>query len=138
MREILFRGKRVDNGEWVEGYYVKINEYRPRVAKHIIIPLNATLFPGTDGLSDYKNVIPETVGQWTGLTDMTGKKIFDGDIVDCTFYYDIGQYPKYSTKRRLVQYKIGGFYPFTQCTNDPAYIVGNIHDNPELLEETKK
>lgn len=138
MREILFRGKRVDNGEWVEGYYVKIPERYTGIIKHIIIPLTIALWHVLEGEKYYEKVIPETVGQYTGLTDMAGKKIFEGDIVDCTFCYDIGQYPTYSTKRRLVQYKLAGFYPFTQCTHDSVHIVGNIHDNPGLLEETKK
>lgn len=123
MREILFRGKRVDNGEWVEGYLFKCWD-------EVYI-----LWGMTNGSPNMIKVIPETVGQWTGLTDKSGKKIFEGDVVDCTFCYDIGQYPRYSTKRRLVQYKIGGFAPFNNCTNDPVYIVGNIHDNPELFKE---
>lgn len=124
MREILFRGKRVDNGEWIYGYYV--HQYG---ADMIYLP------DGTDreyGF-DYYHIIPETVGQYTGLTDKNSKKIFEGDIVNI-------EYPETTVKNTVIEYIGTGFYGGDEGDAwelDNYYsleVIGNIHDNPELLK----
>ena len=133
MREILFRGKRIDNGEWIEGWVVKTT------AKNTCIVTNVEelgcgncieMFPSRGNFE----VDPSTVGQYTGLTDKNGKKIFEGDIVE------VLQSVHSMNAKELVEYCGGGFAPFAipgwECTPDPDWVavVGNIHDNPELLE----
>lgn len=123
MRDYLFRGKRKDNGEWVEGCFLDKN--------------NIGIFHDDTEESDCTihifSVIPETVGQYTGLTDKNGKKIFEGDILDglCGLhkvYFDAGfvcyDWENISGKPKE---SFSGFA-------DDYEIIGNIHDNPELLK----
>lgn len=74
--KFLSRGKRKDNGEWVEGYYAELLEDRHGRKLCLII--------GLDGL--YNCIIPETAGRCTDTTDKNGKRIFDGDIVELYFF----------------------------------------------------
>lgn len=133
MRDILFRGKRVDNGEWVFGGYAKCNN------RHYILP-DIDLI-GKEWVFKNVEVIPETVGQFTGLADKNGKKIFEGDIVNYTgmpkiymidfheeflhcslFYYD---------KELKNIYYCGIVH---KNDGESIEVIGTIYDNPELLE----
>lgn len=121
-REILFRGKRADNGEWAEGYYL--------VAAGMA-------FMSVFGVRSPVQVDCDTVGQYTGLTDQNGRKIFEGDILN--FFNSDGEYTNYEVgwfKNRWSVVKCG-----TDSTDaldmffcEHSDIIGNIHDNPELLE----
>ena len=125
MREILFRGKVKNTNEWQYG------DLRHWTKKSVGIhhqELHTTL-----------RVIPETVGQYTGLTDKNGTKIFEGDIVKIELYhpkgfanYEIG-YIKYDdTKSRFIFCTNEGEYSYDN--SDVFTVIGNIHDNPELIE----
>jgi uncharacterized phage protein (TIGR01671 family) len=137
MREILFRGKTLTN-RWVEGaYYKQEYFYGDKEDAHIIITSKENLT--YDQELDFCVVIPETVGQFTGLTDKNGNKIFEGDIIKIYLYepkglanYEVGCIKYDNTKARFVFCTKEGNY---SIDNSNAFeVIGNIHDNPELLK----
>lgn len=131
MREILFRGKRVDNGEWAEGqYYKRTHYYGDYSVKRYIIASTEDL--DYDQVLEYYEVIPETLGQFTGLLDKNGKKIFEGDIVKLDNSLDTKQ-KNFEVKFTYGQFYIGINKPVAYV-RDSCEVIGNIHDNPELLE----
>ena len=127
MREILFRGK-TELGKWIEGDLLQYLGYgKVHIVQHHL---------GAGG----QEVIPETVGQYTGLTDKNGKKIFEGDIVDC---WSEGVNAKGTVQQRKdglwiiypnwQKYITWGLCP-NEFGNTDVKVIGNIHDNPELLK----
>ena len=136
MREILFRGKRIDNGEWVYGFYFCMYHDDDRKhLHHFIIPLNVPI-PKDKPIGEIQvEVDPETVGQYTGLT-ANGKKIFDGDIVSGFFNHEkIVGYIFYGSDASFFIQRDGLFGIGLNNASDWLEVIGNIHDNPELLEE---
>ncbi len=128
----LYRGKRKDNGEWIEGAYSPYNwdffgerEEKPQI---IIISDDKNI----DGL--WCEVIPETVGQYTGLTDKNGVRIFEGDIVSLTKYSNLIYKVVYELCRyELVNSKGVNCFVLDIYKSKDIEVIGNIHDNPELL-----
>lgn len=136
-REILFRGKRTYNKKWIEGSLVV--DY----AGNTYIVWEYETVKGAMISSKTINIYPETVGEYTGLTDKNGKRIFEGDIVICKKEI-CGNFIDSCVEIGFVEMKHGafglhrkqGYYrPFKDWLEDYEYeIIGNIHDNPELLE----
>ncbi len=140
-REILFRGKRTDNGEWTHGYLFRIWE-------------KAYICWGTvNDIPDMKEVDPETVCQYTGLTDKNGRKIFEGDIINdidygimkCIYLHgsSVTNLRRQSTALIMkciylhgsfVWYKEDGSKIERMRDIPVIEVIGNIFDNPELLE----
>lgn len=128
MREILFRGKQKAGDYWICGDLRQWSETRKGILDYT--------FGGT------REVYPETIGQFTGLTDKSGKKIFEGDIVKIPDDYDT--YGLNAGEIYVINFMLGGFRLKPKYRNTVGFwleddgeleIIGNIHDNPELLED---
>ena len=127
MREILFKAKRMDNGEWVEGFY----------AKRHGVPM---IYENKDCPQSIYEIAPSTICQCTGLTDKNGQKIWENDIM--VGHID-DMYPENSTYIRVL-WHINGFCtnennsvdipPIDEFDQKNFEVCGNVFDNPELLE----
>lgn len=119
MREILFRGKRIDNSMWLYG---SLRQYKD----------------GTCGICDRElehtyRVDPNTVGQYTGLTDKYSRKIFEGDIVE-TYNYSTLMEIRWNEKTAAFElWRYDTWYGQVHTFN-PIKVLGNVFDNPELME----
>jgi uncharacterized phage protein (TIGR01671 family) len=153
MRNYLFRGKRKSDGQWIYGFYVYMKNCPNDI--HFIVPIdeeNEECFASKALDDEYWNEIngaievdPETVGQWTGLTDKNGAKIFEGDILK----YDRSKMPavveftssgkyqmKVDTPKGVRWYDMRNRQSEWEDGRPLEYhkVIGNIHDNPELLK----
>lgn len=144
MREILFRGKRVDNGEWVFGDLIRNLIYDGREKEMRIGDIYFEHNGDIHGTAVYK-VVPETVGQFTGFTDKNGKKIFEGDIVK-----EWSSHWKTPLKTEINIYEVvceylGSLHLIRKTeygeNSTPLYrrsvveVIGNIYDSPKIFGE---
>lgn len=130
MREILFRGKRKANNEWIEGGYAEYDG-----AVYIVTRLKAEVGETAIALAE---IDPATVGQYTGLKDRNGQRIFEGDILrnEENVVYS-GSYTaevvfedgEFQALGNVVDFDAGDF-PY-------VWVIGNIRDNPELMEDAQ-
>ncbi len=140
-REIKFRGKRIDDGKWVHGSYTSMREKnRNNPFCQVESKIFHRIWQWEDGdwnMGGYANyeVIPETVGQFTGLKDKNGVKIYEGDIIEHTISGNISVHEVYFDNEML-EFGLRYSGELFHCQfNDEFELVGNIHDNPELLNK---
>lgn len=144
MREIIYRGKRFDNGEWAYGF---ILPFPDNVALLYERDLDNTEVVGTTSI----DVDQSTVGQFTGLIDKNGKRIFEGDIVECVSWNEYFSDPMTGKvmepfRRKMEVVFMGGGFKLVEHLPQPCkdnvwnmfvegelVIIGNIYDNSELL-----
>jgi uncharacterized phage protein (TIGR01671 family) len=152
-REILFRGKCTDTGRWYEGQYIHLHKttycFKEDYDRNPDNDIHQIVFEemmdwGLPNRHLRADVLPETVGQYTGLTDKNGKKIFEGDI--CRFrewskgdmcwigkiHYEHQQFVISGEKNKECESPF--LLVMSRFTSENIEVVGNIHDNPELIK----
>ena len=145
MREILFRGKRIDNGEWVEGFFVAKVDPLLGIMTSLILTQELDANGILRSNMTWHKVDPETVGQYTGRIGKNGKKVFENDILQMFTIWEDGTIGKglvcavqwLTNDQCYVLTRGGSIVDDFGNYGRPEYyeIIGNIHDNPELLEE---
>ena len=136
MREILFRGKKIDKDKWIYGSPIEATKLDD--SKVLIIKSTFDCDEYCCKGCDYDPIIPETVGQYTGLTDKNGTKIFEGDIVTGLFKFGMPIKAVVTFKDGsfgLTWYRgeVSTFNAFPCMCNVEYEVIGNIHDNTELI-----
>lgn len=137
MREILFKAKRIDNGEWVEGYYQR-RYYFLGNEEHLIFHADSYK------VWEYAEIGPETLCQFTGLCDKNGNRIWENDILMA----HLDEFYPEDTTYEIVEWGVAGLVGNETGSVDREYlgefdlehyeVVGNIFDNKELLQEEHK
>ena len=136
MREILFKAKRIDNGEWVEGCLV-IDHSRSSLFEYRMQPVES-------GALYAPPINPKTLCQFTGLTDKSGNKIWENDIVNHNGKYAPVKFGRYCSSFDYGNYNFGFYADFPEETfyrKELGYwcrkvkVAGNVFDNKELLQE---
>lgn len=124
MRTIKFRGKRLDNGEWIYGSYVPHYDFFGTI-KDEMIDENGYLFEAD----------PATVGQYTGFQDKNTREVYEGDVLTDKFE-SLGVI-EWQNGCFVVNFGDVDVFQISDCFDDSyqMWVIGNIHDNPELLKE---
>ena len=132
MREILFKAKRLDNGEWVEGYYQKRFDLDGSEQHLIFWSKSYTVW-------EYAEIDPDTICQYTGLVDKNGQKIWENDICEMVYdgvvntYVIVWDKDELDFKGTNGKENYGRNYEYLGCCEE-IIVIGNIFDNPDLLE----
>lgn len=142
MREILFKGKRKDNGEWVEGSLItSIN--RAWISSEKTDSQRLRGISNTDAIWRAIEIIPDTICQFTGETDKNGKRIWESDVVWLVYdgkehiYQIVWDNSELDFKATNGEENYGSNFEYLLCC-DEIEVIGNIFDNPELLQEEHK
>ena len=139
MRVVLFTGKRVDNGEWAFGNFIE-DKWGDDNGNTVYAILQDRVAPEIAALWTPVKVIPETVGEYTGLKDKNGKKIFEGYVVTYIGEVCVVEWDDETAKFVLKNENLLCDFEEVWCNRFKSKIevIGNVHDNPELLEVSDK
>lgn len=141
MREILFRAKRIDNSEWVEGYFVIGKWYLDEKERYAILPIDLCFYPHCE-INEWIEIDPKTLCQFTGMIDKNGKRIWENDIVSA---WSEGKYATGMVKQRIdglyiiyPAYQHNEFWGLCPDKNRKTNVevIGNVFDDKHLLADT--
>lgn len=149
MREILFKGKKKDNGEWIEGYLFDdgmLGEKRMFIGKLVIAPYEGPIRGKWTVIANgFAEVDPDTICEYTGLTDKNGNRIWEDDICDRKEPYPEIVKMHNGDWTLDYSYSCGKDYGYCYCNlgfytveRKEVEVIGNIFDNPELIDDRRK